>query len=724
MSKRKQSLLYSLWSKKQATPTVSESDENEIELQVLSVYKEQDELVSKGKASEEASDGDECVIESSTMDSSSFLPTGWKIVQWRNCMKANPWLFSTAEGVGCIACRDVKSLLISRKGVRLSSQWAEGKVHSNNVKKLRDKIQKHKQSVAHEEALNTAENQKQNVMGRRVEDLETKAHTVTNRVFTTAYYVAKERLAFVKLKPSILLQELNGLDMGGLHRSDHSCFAIIDHIAKEMRAHLITAIIRLKSMMSITIDETSLHGKEYMIIFLRCDVSGHGDIENIFLEVVELKTCTSLYLYEQLKETLYKVGFTTAYLEEYLIGISTDGAAVMTGKKSGLTTMLANDFPRAKAVHCLAHRLELAVRDSLECSEGCNQFETFMSKLHMLYSASPKNARLLEDAADEVGVTLKKIGKIFSIRWVASSYNTVNAVWGDYKALVHHLQQEGEGGSQHCLKYKNLYFELTSNVFVKNLALMRDVLLELQRLSRTLQKAETSLVTASKSITVTIINLISLKESNGDSGISSMKLKRDYPIGTFQGITLNTGHPLTIEYHLIGKAFIEELISNIKLRMPDSDLIDTLKPLDKEFWPEPEERSMYGEYEVDKLARSIGINHEVAIEEYRRWKYDDDDSGKTLTKLLIASKTYLATSSECERGFSALSDIESDSRNRLGQASLSPLLFIAINGPPLMKFNPKPFVKSWLKQSHKVSTEKVRGKKAKEPKNNKLWSIL
>ncbi|MGH0159044.1 UNVERIFIED_CONTAM: hypothetical protein FKN15_038807 [Acipenser sinensis] len=71
-----------------------------------------------------------------------------------------------------------------------------------------------------------------------------------------------------------------------------------------------------------------------------------------------------------------------------------------------------------------------------------------------------------------------------------------------------------------------------------------------------------------------------------------------------------------------------------------------------------------------------------AVKELCAWKLYGEDSGKTLCKLTVACgktfckltvacKTYLATSGECERGFSALNDTETKSRNRLRVQSLA-----------------------------------------------------
>ena len=94
-----------------------------------------------------------------------------------------------------------------------------------------------------------------------------------------------------------------------------------------------------------------------------------------------------------------------------LISIATDGAAVLTGKTTGLIAKLKLDFPKIHSIHCLAHRLELAVHDSLKEVAGCNHFEFFISKLYAPYHHSAKNARLLEEEAADLNMQNFGLGR-------------------------------------------------------------------------------------------------------------------------------------------------------------------------------------------------------------------------------------------------------------------------------------------------------------------------
>lgn len=184
-----------------------------------------------------------------------------------------------------------------------------------------------------------------------------------------------------------------------------------------MRSKLISNIKKINSKISITIDESTVQGRAYLIIYLRCDVSGKGDVDNVFLDVVELTQGTDAEsIYNSLRQSLRQAGLDDEFLGKHLISIATDGASVLTGKTTGVIARLKCNFPNIQSIHCLAHRLELAVHDSLREVAGCNHFEFFISKLYSLYHQSAKNARLLEDAAADLNMQILRIGQIFTIR--------------------------------------------------------------------------------------------------------------------------------------------------------------------------------------------------------------------------------------------------------------------------------------------------------------------
>lgn len=54
-----------------------------------------------------------------------------------------------------------------------------------------------------------------------------------------------------------------------------------------------------------------------------------------------------------------------------------------------------------------------------------------------------------------------------------------------------------------------------------------------------------------------------------------------------------------------------------------------------------------------------------------------------------------------------------DLRTRLTIENVSDLMFISINGPPVEDFNPRPYVKIWLR-NHRSAESAARGKEQKK----------
>ncbi len=53
-----------------------------------------------------------------------------------------------------------------------------------------------------------------------------------------AYLMAKEGIAFNKMKPLCKLEERHGVDLGETYRNDQACATFVDYIAQDLREQL------------------------------------------------------------------------------------------------------------------------------------------------------------------------------------------------------------------------------------------------------------------------------------------------------------------------------------------------------------------------------------------------------------------------------------------------------------------------------------------------------
>ena len=222
-----------------------------------------------------------------------------------------------------------------------------------------------------------------------------------------------------------------------------------------------------------------------MIIYIGTSF-GNAEPVTIFLEFVELPLATAPAIVSAILDCFSERGISESFFCENCVGMACDGASVTLGKKAGVGKLMQDRFPKLFVWHCVAHRLELSVHDSMKEVADINNFKIFIDKLYVLYNTSPKNQVELRQCAAELDIQLLSIGKVLDTRWVASSVRTVRAVWQSFQELYQHFTsalQDTKRDSKVKLMYSGLAKRLSSSCFVLNLALMFDALEELAELS-------------------------------------------------------------------------------------------------------------------------------------------------------------------------------------------------------------------------------------------------
>ena len=62
------------------------------------------------------------------------------------------------------------------------------------------------------------------------------------RKFDIAYFIAKEKLSFTKMKPLCDLQERHGVNLGTGYKNDDACATFVSYIAKEQLYNLLETL--------------------------------------------------------------------------------------------------------------------------------------------------------------------------------------------------------------------------------------------------------------------------------------------------------------------------------------------------------------------------------------------------------------------------------------------------------------------------------------------------
>ena len=116
------------------------------------------------------------------------------------------------------------------------------------------------------------------------------------------------------------------------------------------------------------------------------------------------------------------------------------------------------------------------------------------------------------------------------------------------------------------------------------------------------------------------------------------------------------------------------------------------------------ENPRFGEDEVQSLCGTLRLNKQQTHLAYIEFKASGGRSiPDLLNKLMVAVDTFSPSNAGCERGFSAMNNIITDSRNTITTNNAEKQLIVSAVGPPCEKWNPEPCVRTWLGKGRRAA---------------------
>ena len=167
-----------------------------------------------------------------------------------------------------------------------------------------------------------------------------------------------------------------------------------------------------------------------------------------YFKISKPSSTSALGLFDLLQEALQRIlGISAITAEDCsaLVGVGTDGAAVNVAG-AGLMGMVEGRLPWVVWSWCMAHRLELAVRDAFKGSTF-DLIDDMLLRLYLLYEYSPKKCRELQEICSDLKQCLildQEDGGIRPIRasgsrWIAHKWNAMKRILSKCRACTSHL---------------------------------------------------------------------------------------------------------------------------------------------------------------------------------------------------------------------------------------------------------------------------------------------
>lgn len=594
-------------------------------------------------------------------------------------------------------------------------------------------------------------------IAKALSTLDSETEAKVKRKFEIACLICKEGLAFTKMSALCQLEEKHGVDLGAGYKNNQACATFVDYIAQAQREVLLSRLAKAK-FFSIQADSSTDSGNIEDELFLVQYFDPHGDDGKVhtrdkFLTVRQPNSSNAEGLYECFVRALSYVG--VADWESKLIGFGCDGTNVNIGAH-GLRGYLEESVPWVVVFWCLAHRLELALKNALQ-DTLFTRIDEMLLRVYYLYEKSPKKCHQLDDVVASLRLCLEpaelpnKGGnrplRACGTRFISHKVAAIDRFIDRYGAYISHLIALSEDSSVKSTdkqRLKGFVMKWRDSKMVIGCALFHDILKPAAILCKVLQDDEVSLVGATEALLKTCKAIEKLKTSTFEDLPTVKKIiARVQNTGdevTYQGAALSkyTEGVAYLKSHKNG--YVDSVVSCLKDRVKTQHatlLSDILTLLATQGWEKSENPEMaeaalhrlipHFQVPLEKAGIDVSLVKEewddltdyakrylnLAEEEYRViwWKLFHAPDAKKWTNILSLIELLFClpvANGRVERVFSSLKLIKSDRRSSLSEDRLDHLVRIAVDGPPFSEWDSTHAVHLWWKSKLRRQVQDTR----------------
>ena len=242
-------------------------------------------------------------------------------------------------------------------------------------------------------------------------------------------------MAFTKYPKICEMEARHGVKVGSSYQTNNAAKEFVHFIAKSMKNEIVSAVSEAR-FFSLFLDGSTDRGNVDNELLMVCWCDKDSKDEKIhtkigFLAVDRPKTINAEGLFKSLCHGLQQLGISNVNKEacSRLIGIATDGAAVNIAC-GGLKGLVEKHVPWIYWMWCLAHRLELAIKDPLKRT-SFDIIDDMLLRLYYIYDKSPKKCRELEGIVSDLKDCFQfddksvRLLRASGLRWVCHKLNVM-----------------------------------------------------------------------------------------------------------------------------------------------------------------------------------------------------------------------------------------------------------------------------------------------------------
>ncbi|KAF7200776.1 zinc finger protein 862-like, partial [Nothobranchius furzeri] len=381
---------------------------------------------------------------------------------------------------------------------------------------------------------------------------------------------------------------------------------------------------------------------------------------------------------------------------------------------------MQDSLPWLLSVTCAAHRLALACKDASSEVPYMGTFRDHLQSLHLYFHNSANRTAVLRAASQVLGLDNLTVREVKDTRWL-SQHLAVSNLQRNLCAVLGALAEEVD--SNKCPLAKGLYSYCCTYRFVAAI-----YLLHLARLSKIFQKENVNFLAIKDQVPVTIACLQDIKDAGNTkagSFLAQLQTDLDDPtrLGAFgilpeeqrgrrgRGQGEYSQDMLWPRFRSeVMEPYIEDaLLDSLDRRFPNIDVMSAfhvLGPqtltaddavatanvltLTRKFLPQQPESTLLQEWPSFKKHMVTGAFKDLdqlgILQKLSARNHEWANLYPIVSKLAAIAMTVPISSVNCERDFSTMNGVKTDSRNRLQGDHLAACLQLSINGQPLGEF--------------------------------------
>ena len=202
---------------------------------------------------------------------------------------------------------------------------------------------------------------------------------------------AVQKLSYLRI---CKLEAKHGVDLGTTYRTETTGRSFV-HISAEAKRQELVENLRKAKFFSLLLDGSTDAGNvdNELVLVVWFDHDGGDErvcTRTSHFKIMRQSTVNAQGLFDTLQEVLQSLGIQAIDSKKCtrLVGIGTDRASANIAG-GGLNGLIEAKLPWMFWMWCLAHRMELAVRDALK-TMYFSSVDDMLLNLYLLYAKSPK----------------------------------------------------------------------------------------------------------------------------------------------------------------------------------------------------------------------------------------------------------------------------------------------------------------------------------------------